>query len=256
MTEVSPLASVKALFDRARGHIPRAELPHLVMNDPGHAGYVTAYERVLARGVSALVEDAGGGLPLMGSFDITENLLLSHATAGESVTHRWFSVLTAFIELLGASTYCYAPLSRTLAALLVDSFALDAGGVHRAPVDLLPLVCRELRERSWNVHDRALALVGELLTTTLTDEETKAMCLELHARHDEFQQWYQEDGERNWWYAERPEFIWGAVAKRADLPTWLELVDRHFPSSPELAERTRERLLREGNAWLHSSRRD
>jgi hypothetical protein len=256
MAEVAPLAAVQALFDRARDRIPRTELPRLVMNDPGHGGYVAAYERVLGRGVSALMEDAGNGLPLMGSFDITENFLLSHVAAGESVAHRWFSVLTACIEFLGGSTYRYAPLSGTLAALLVDSFALDASGALGAPLDLLPLVCRELRECRSNIHDRVLALVAELLTTTAVHEETEAMCRELHRRHEEFQQWYCGDGERNWAYAKRPEFIWGAVVNRGDLPTWLELVAKHFPSSPEFAERTRERLLCEGNAWLYSSGRD
>ena len=35
MSEPMFLNSVRAVFERAREHIPRAELPQLVMNDPG-----------------------------------------------------------------------------------------------------------------------------------------------------------------------------------------------------------------------------
>src|SRR4051812_49030624 len=103
MRALTSLTSVRATFDRARERIPSPELPRLVMVDPGHGGYIAAYERVVAGGVPALLETLGDGLPLIGSFEITENLLLSHHRADRSVVHRWFSVLTACIELLGAS---------------------------------------------------------------------------------------------------------------------------------------------------------
>src|SRR5262249_28468077 len=101
-----------------------------------------------------------------------------------------------------------------------------------------------------DAHDRVVALLGELLTATLSDDDIDAGCRELHARHDEFQQYYREDGERNWSLAERPEFIWGAIVDGPELPTWLALVERHFPTSSELAEKTRQRLLSAGAAWL------
>jgi len=142
------------------------------------------------------------------------------------------------------------PLANALAGLLTDCFALQAATVPDAPVDLLPRLFRDLKERRSDPHERVLALLGELMTVRASDAEVEAGCRELHARHDEFQQWYQEDGEPNPFFAERPEFAWGAAVRRSELPAWLELVEHHFPRSPELAATTRERLLHEGQAWL------
>ena len=250
MNTDTPLAAVRVVFDRARKHISWKELSRLTMNDSGHDSYVAAYGRILDGGMLALFEDTGDGSPLIGSFEITENLLLSHATAGESVTNRWFSVLTACIELLGASKYRHVPFSSTLSALLVDSLALKNAGVGESPSDILPSVCRELQQTRSNRHERVLALVAEVLTASLPDAEAEVKCGELHTCHEAFQQWYTEDGERNYYYAERPEFIWGSVVDRSCLPTWLALTEKHFPSSPALVKATRERLLREGNALL------
>ena len=225
------------------------------MNDPGTAGYVAAYTRVLARGAAALFEETDDGSRLIQSFEITENLGLSHADAGQSTSHRWFSVLTACIELLGASVYRCVPLSATLASLLADTFALQSANVPDAPVDVLPRLFRELKEGSENPHHRVLALLSELIAAPLTDAEVEAGCRELYERHDEFQQWYREDGEQNHFYAERPEFVWGAVMRRAELPIWLELVENHFPRSPSFAGQTRERLLHAGEEWLRPSAR-
>src|SRR5262249_41320038 len=152
--------------------------------------------------------------------------------------------------LLGAADYSYAPLSRTLGTLLVDTFALSAANAPESPLDLVPVVSRDLKERTRNPHERVLAIVTELLTAPLTDTATEAACRELHSRHQELQEWYGEDGEKNPFYANRPEFIWGAVVDRSNLPTWLALVEKHFPRSPALAEATREKLLLEGNSWL------
>src|ERR1041384_8048463 len=160
-------APARAVLDRARKHVPRAALPDLIMSDPGSGGYIAAYTRVLAGGAAALFEEYERGTPLIQSFDITETLLLSHSDAGQSMPHRWFSVLTACIELLGAAVYRDVPLANTLAGLLTDFFA------------------------------------------------------------------------------ERPEFGWGPAVRRSELPAWLELVEHHFPRSPELAATTRERLLHE-----------
>ena len=165
MGDLTHLASVRAVLDRARGCIAGEDLPGLVMSDPGSADYVTAYERVLAGGVPALLEDHDGGR-LLESFDITENLLLSHDDADRSPCHRWFSVLTASIELLawnGFSGPRDIPLSKTLCNLLLDSFALHAAEDPQAPLDLLPLVCKELQRVCGNRHVHALALLGELL---------------------------------------------------------------------------------------------
>lgn len=247
------LPSVQAVLDRAREHVPTEALPYLVMNDPGHPNYVEAYARVLAR-AEALREEDERGVPLIGTFDITENLLLSHSCAAESAVNRWFSVLTGCIELLGAARYRYVSFSSTLAGLLTDTFALEAAKEPGAPVDLLPPMCRELREKCRNPHEGVLALVGELLTATLTDAEKEARCRELHERHEQFQTWYLENGDKNPLYAKRAEFVWGAVADRAELPAWLELVETRFPRSPELAAETRLRLLREGKSWVDSER--
>lgn len=244
------LASVQALLDRAREHLSAADLPALVMNDPGHAAYVAAYARVLADGAGALFEHDAEGAPRIGSFDVTENLLAAHANAERSTTHRWFSALASAIELLGAAAYRDVALSATLGGAIADAFALDAADAPGAPVDLLPRVCRELKESRSDPRERALALLGEVLTADLTDADTEVACHELLSRHEEFQSWYCDDGERNPYYAARPEFLWGAVVERRDLPTWLALVDERFPTSPDVASRARERLLREGRAWL------
>lgn len=210
------LAAVRAVFDRAGERIPTSALPLLVMNDPGHAAYVAAYERVLSGGVPALFEEVADGSPLIGSFDITENLLLSHTRAGESAIHRWFSLMTACIELLGASAYRFAPFATTLATLLVDSFALADADVAEAPLDLLPRVCRELKASASTPHERWLALLGELFTATLSDAETDLVCHELSALHEKAQLWYAPDGSQNHFYAARSEFVWGAAVTRSD----------------------------------------
>ncbi len=266
MDDLSQLAAVAAVLDRARGCITSADLPHLVMNDPGSAGYVAAYERVLTGGVPALLE-AHDGLPLFEGFDITENLLLSHSDASRSPSHRWFSILTACIELLAEnrpSGLRDAPLSQTLCNLLVDSFALHAAKDSRAPLDLLPRLCNELQRASEDRHVYVLALLCELLVASLNEAEVEAKCRALDQCHDEFQIPYDEDGVQNPWFVARPEFVWGAAlncpfsrSRRPpkELSVWLELVKAHFPSSPELARKTAERLLREGEGWQRSPRR-
>lgn len=266
MDDFTQLAAVGAMLDRARGCLSRKDLPALVMSDPGSADYVAAYERVLTRGVPALLE-VHGGLRLLESFDITENLLLSHTDAGRSPLHRWFSVLTACIELLawnGLSGLRDTPLSQTLCNLLTDCFALHAAKDSRAPLDLLPLVCKELQSASGNRHVYVLALLCELLVARLSETETEAKCRELKQCHDDSQVPYDEDGVQNPWFVERPEFVWGAALKcsfspssrpRKELFTWLELVRAHFPSSPDLARETSERLLRDGEEWRRSPRR-
>jgi hypothetical protein len=266
MDDCTRLAAVGAVLDRARGCIAREDLPELVMSDPGTAGYVAAYGRVLAGGVPALLA-VHDGVRRLDSFDITENLLLSHAEAGRSPRHRWFSVLTACIELLafdGLSGPRDTPLSRTLCDLLTDSFALHAARDPRAPVDLLPRVCSELQRATGNRHVYALAVLSELLVARLSEAEVEAKCHELSRCHDEFKAPCDEAGVHNPWFAERPEFIWGAALRGSfgasrrppkELTRWLELVRAHFPSSPELARTTAERLLRDGEEWVRAPRR-
>jgi hypothetical protein len=134
------LSSVRAIVDRAREHLSVAELPRLVMNDPGHASYVVSYARILEGGVQVLRDDD------VMSFEITENLLQSHARAGESSMSRWFSVLTACLELLGAGAARGISLSATLSVLLADGFALEDARVAGAPLDLLPPLFQELKQ--------------------------------------------------------------------------------------------------------------
>ncbi|HEX3761508.1 MAG TPA: hypothetical protein VHW23_22580 [Kofleriaceae bacterium] len=245
--------SVRALLDRARARVPESALHGLVMNDPGYPGYIAAYQRVLAD-ATALWDVGDYGLPLMGSFDITENFLLSHTDADKSEVHRWFSVLTAAIELLGGADYRDVPVSDTLAWLLTDALALEAAADDDAPVDLLPAVCREIQDMTTSPHDRAVALLGELLTASLDDAETEARCRALLALHDEFQIQYFEDGENNPFFADGPELVWGTgVGRWGELPRWLDLVERRFPRSPALAATMRDRLLEEGRA-AHASK--
>lgn len=259
----SKLPAVCAVLGRARAHIPRSELGRLVMGDPGTGDYIAAYERVLDGGVPALLEEQGDGLPLLRSFDITENLLLAHSCAGESVVHRWFSVMAACIELLGASEVTYAPFSRSLVMLLVDAFALNEAKVEGAPLDLMPAACRELKASASDPHEAMLALVGELCTAAWTEAETEAACRELRALHDASQEWYTPSGEQNPSFSARPELVWGGVVGsaslrkscRRELALWLDVVRRSFPTRPELANETRERLLRDGEILLKTPRR-
>jgi hypothetical protein len=256
MQDFTELASVRAVLDRARGCITREDLWGLVMSDPGSGAYVAAYERVLAGGAPALLEDHDG-TRLFESFDIKENLLLSHSDASRSLCHRWFSVLTACIELLGwdgDDGLNGAQPSQTLCNLLTDSFALHAANDALAPLDLLPRLFKELEQTFENRHDYVLALLCELLVAKMGDADVEAKCHELNLCHDEFQEWCDEDGVENLWFTKRPEFIWGAVLRGSwggapaskDLRKWLELAKAHFPTSPELARATAERLLRDG----------
>lgn len=250
MRIVIPPGSLSELFDRARSHVTAEDLPPLLMNDPGHAEYVNAYTRVLKQGLTALLEDTGRGVPLLASFAITENLVLSHARATQSIIHRWFSILTACIELLGASTYTHAPLARTLATLLADTFALLADDVSDAPLDLVRAVSRDLKDAAKNPHERVLAILSELVASSTTETSVEAACRELSAHHEAFQNFYLADGSENPFYAPRGEFIWGAVVHRDELASWLALVEEHFPRAPQLANETRSRLLAEGKALL------
>jgi hypothetical protein len=256
--DYTQLPSIHALIDRARGCLRREDLPYLVMSDPGSGAYVAAYTRVLAGGVPALLEEEGGR-PLYECFDITENLLLSHSDASRGSRHRWFSILTASIELLGWDVWegirGMSPAS-SLRNLLTDSFALRSEGDARAPLELLPALCREMQAAGKNQHAHVAALLGELLVAALDGAKVEAKCRELHRCHDEFQRWGDEHGEPNPWYVERPDFIWAVVVgSRAELRSWLELVEAHFPSAPPLASATRERLLREGREWKRGPRR-
>lgn len=264
MGDLMELASVYRLLDRARSCIAVEDLPGLVMGDPGTGDYLAAYGRVLAGGAPALLE-MHDGVRLFESFAITENLLLSHSDAGESVTHRWFSVLTACIEVLawnGLSGLRDRPLSQSLFHLMSDSLALRAAEDRRAPLDLLPLVFEELGRASEDRHLHTLLLLCELLVAELEEAEVADKCRALTCLHDEFQEWCAADGSENVWFVDRSEFVWGAVLDRpfsrvvpSEVRAWLELVKTHFPTSPELARTTAERLLREGAEWRRASRR-
>jgi hypothetical protein len=227
------------------------------MSDPGSAGYVAAYARVLAEGTSALLAESEGR-PLYASFDITENLLLSHSDAARSPQHRWFSILTAGIELMSWDGH-WEPRGRSpamaLRTLLTDSFALRAAGDPRAPLSLLPPLCRELQAATGNLHEATVALFCELLVVAAEATPPKAArvestCRELLRRHERFQQWCDDEGVENRWYVPRPELLWGLlVESRHERDAWLALIEAHFPAAPPLANELRERLLREGAAW-------
>jgi hypothetical protein len=123
-------------------------------------------------------------------------------------------------------------------------------------------MCKELQRACDNRHVHALALLCELLVARPSEAEVEAKCAELEQCHDDFQAPCDDDGAPNPWFAERPEFVWGAVLSSRfgrsrrppkELSSWLELVRAHFPSSPALARETAERLLREGEAWRRGS---
>jgi hypothetical protein len=250
---VPPLNNaVAGLLDLARQHVPEQELLSLLVHDPGTGDYLIAYRRVLRGGLESLLEVPTDGVPLIASFDISENLEASHNWSEWTPTRRWFSVLTGCIELL--SLHHFVPFSATLARLLVDCFVLQAGGTEPCPCELLRPILREVQLTA-DLHQRALATVAELLLGTQWPTDIETGCLALNALHAQFQMWGNEDGQRNYYYANRPEFIWGAVLKRQQLPTWVALVVEHFPSQPEAAKLVRERLIQEGNAWLQSTRR-
>jgi hypothetical protein len=249
VSDFAQLASLEAVIDRARRCLSRADLPYLVMSDPGSGGYIEAYGEVLSRGVPALLEEHEGLRRLRG-FDITENLLLAHSDASRSRRHRWFSILAAGIELLGWDGWEDPSPTSSLRHLLTDSFALRDDHDARAPLELLPALCRELQQACGDRHERVAALLSELLVGGMSAVEMEAKCQELSQCHEEFQPWGDDEGNPNPWYVERPAFLWGAmVQRRAELRGWLALVKAHFPSSPALARETRERLLRESEQW-------
>lgn len=246
MEDFTQLDTLRALLDRARGQLSADDLPGLVMSDPGSGAYVAAYRRVLSGGVPALVSRHEQG-PLMRSFDITENLLLSHTDAGRSPTHRWFSVLTAGIELLGWDGFegpGWTRPSGSIRHLLVDSYALGEAGDRGAPLDLLPALCRELRAASQQRHQHVAMLLAEILVAAHGSTDVEQACRELARYHEESQIWCDDEGEPNRWFTSNPAFVWGVMElSRRELRTWLELVETHFPREPELVNDTRQRLL-------------
>ena len=258
MLDFTQLDSVHVVLDRARRRIRPTDLTRLVMNDPGGGAYVAAFTRVLEDGASALFVDHEG-LPLLRSFDITENLLLSHSHSARSDVHRWFSILCASIELLGWTDYeglRGAHLSQSFRHLLVDAYALDDAGRRDAPIDLLPAVFREFQQTD-NRHHYALALLCELLVPGVGAAEVETRCRQLHELHEEFQVWGDDAGEPNLWFVERTEFLFGALVRggyesaprASDLATWAELVQKHFPKKSALAQETAAKLVDAAKGW-------
>jgi hypothetical protein len=254
MDDFTQLDTLRALVDRARNHLSTDDLPGLVMSDPGSADYVAAYRRVLTGGAPALLS-GDEHAPLMRSFDITENLLLSHAEAGRSPTHRWFSVLTASIELLGWNGFegpRWSKPSGSIRHLLVDSYALHDTGDRDAPLDLLPALCQELRGASQQQHQHVALLLAELLVAAHGSTDVEQACRELTRYHEQSQIWCDDNGDPNPWFSSNPAFVWGVMdLSRKELRTWLELVETHFPREPELVNDTRQRLLAAGKSYRH-----
>ncbi len=251
MDDFTQLDALRALLDRARDHLTTNDLPGLVMSDPGSSDYVAAYRRVLTGGVPALL--AGDEhAPLVRSFDITENLLLSHHDAGRSSTHRWFSVLTATIELLGWDGFeglRWTKPSASIRHLLVDAYALHETGDRDAPLDLLPPLCHELRRSSQQRHQHVALLLAELLVAAHGSTDVEQGCRELARYHEESQIYCDERGEPNAWFCSSSTFVWGVMdLSRKELRTWLELVETYFPREPELASDTGARLLAAGKS--------
>lgn len=258
MDDFTQLDTLRALLDRARGHLSTDDLPGLIMSDPGSGAYVAAYQRVLTGGVPALLSADEHG-PLLHSFDITENLLLSHADAGRSSIHRWFSVLTASIELLGWNGFegpRWTTPFGSIRHLLVDSYALHDTGARDAPLDLLPTLCRELRGATQQRHQHVALLLAELLVGAHGSTDVEQSCRELTRYHEQSQIWCDENGDPNPWFSSNPTFVWGVMnLGRRELRTWLELVENHFPREPALANGTRQRLLAAGKSTVEDAAR-
>ncbi len=258
MLDFTEIESIRAVLNRAREHLRPADLCNLVMSDPGGAGYVAAFSAVLREGSDALC-DGYEGRRLIDSFDIGENLLLSHHDSARSTSHRWFSVLTSSIELLGWDGYDgvrgFQP-AQSLCQLWVDSRALVDQG-QDAPVDLFPSLATELQTVFTNPHHQALALLWELLVSPLDATTVEAKCLQLQQYHEDFQAWDDEKGNVNPWFVRRADFVWSAILQgsyggtpsRRDVRLWGELVKTSFPSASPLAKATRQKLVHAAAAW-------
>lgn len=258
MEDFTQLTSLAALLDQARENLSAADLPKMLMSDPGYLDYLSAYTCVLRDGVPGLLERDEDGERRLESFDIGENLLLSHSDAGMSVRHRWFSVLTATLELMGwdgNEGLRWTKPSTSFYNLLTDSYAIADSGDACPPHKLLSDVCRQLRQVTGDRHFQAIALLSQLLVTNPNDDAVDSQCETLGQYHDEFQIWGDDVGNPNPWFVERPQFIWGAVLEsKSELRKWLCLVELHFPSSSALARSTRERLLIDAGSWRRRRR--
>lgn len=244
--------AARELLIRCRSRVTADDVKRHAPNDPGYPGYVAAFENILSRGEEGL----SGEL----DFDVVETVSLTRwtlaPTGRDSAQFRWFRVLTSATEILidQSDTPHYG-----LAALLVDSFALEQVGDDLAPTDLLSSVCREIdaSPRRLRERERVFCVLGELLLASsdrLNESAIEALCIELEARDRRYHEWWRCEGAH--WAAQpgSDELLWSLTVHDQLHPVWLDLVEAHFPVAPQSAAMMKHRLLMEGARWSGKQR--
>jgi len=245
--------ATRALFERCRARVDADDVRSFAPSDPGYPGYVAAFEKILARGEAAL--------PREYDFDVAETIALTrwcHASvASDPVRFRWFRLFTNAVDVLieRSETPHY-----TLAALLIDTFALDGLGDPLAPKDLLADICREIdvaQNGALATRERVFCVLGELVLASSErrgDDAIDAACAELERRDERHRSWWEAEGDT---WIERPasdEFVWGVTHHDLLHPVWLDLVDTCFPTSTAVSAATKARLLADGARWRAPTR--
>jgi hypothetical protein len=220
--------AARQLFERARARVTVEDVRRHAPGDPGYWEYVAAYTDILRRGEAAVSRE----------FAVTETIALtrcSHANSeGDPKRFRWFRVLGCAIEILfEESDWPHY----TLAALLVDSFALAQARDQAAPLDLLSAVCREVAGHPLGFEGEfAFCTLGELLLAVVDrrdDAAIETLCAALEPHGN----------------------LWTCTYFDALHPVWLDLVDKRCPVHPPVALALRKRLLSEGAPWMRLERR-
>jgi hypothetical protein len=238
----------RELLARARGRVTPADVARYVPNDPGCFEYLAAFEAILHRGEAALSRE----------FAVTETIALTRwgdaPTEVDPTRFRWFRVLTCATEvLLDDSEWPHYGL----AALLVDSFALEEAGVDAEPTDLLSAVAREVAAhplRYFRPDEHAFCVLAELLLAGvdhLDHAGIEALCAALEVR---YRRWWEFRG-AYWADPPHPEkSLWRLTGYSQLHSVWLDLVATRFPVEPPVAAAMKQRLLTDGARWIHGRR--
>ncbi len=240
------------VLDLARARVSRNKLGMYVMGDPGTGGYIVAFEAILRDGASAIEY----------GFDLTENLGwgVNWKTAPND-GFRWFRVLTSSISLLLRERDSRMPVQHCLVMLLVDLFAMRPSPVELR--DVLLSLCQELPSSLEDPREAGFCHLGELILhgaqpVVGSDKRMGACCIALEEIEARCEPYYIHDGEEwapNPFFNQNRAFVWGWTRDRELHPIWLDLVQRHVPTSPEPVARLRQRLLDEGAHWFGKRQR-
>lgn len=249
-TTIRDCPSILALFDFARTKFDKRDLRNIVPNDPGCWGYIDAYSEIVDTGIEPLRYE--GGLYL--DFYIRECLSVPCRR------YPWFCALKSALSILGGDS------DLALADCMLDLVAITKSDTKEAAL-LDPFVRSITSElliyfrKEKNFREIALCTICETLTCPLTVKELDSRCEELQRLGNLFQ--IEFDEENGWlpnpWYVDKPFFVWPAFLMHPrslvqETPTWLELVDRYFPTNTSLAKKTKRHLLAEGEAWTKDPR--